>query len=653
MGRARLIRVVIAASTIAACFGYVTLSQTEQTSVVFPSSVGFPNTVVGQSSMRSITISPAAGEQNDVVQSIVEQGAGCPAITLTLPPLPAPVTSTCTDGGGTAMGSEVEGSGSGSGCTEFDTTSYTFTATFTPTFSGPQSCVLLVTVSGSTSTITLTGSGTPPPIDIQIETGITAGTTSRCTSCLLDFGQKNVGAVSSPLFVKLVQAGTGTARTNATIAGSAFAISAGDPSDVDLANGQSNTLSITCNPSGDGVLETGTLTIDDPNRTQVVMLKCTGIQSSLDLDTTVAGLSTRVGETTSQLVQLTNTGGAVMTISSVAFTAPDGSAPPEGLATTIAVGNQIAANGGSVTRQISFTPVSPSITTPIAKLAIGFENNTKFREIIVNGPALETTLSLAPTGPGGTANLGTVCVGSTRSEPFTLVASSTGSFLLTEIRVSGDPAFSVVPTSPSTLPSTGNPATLLANGASTVTFDIAVTPGGAGALAGALTLRTDIPGQPNPDPIVVMASALASGASVDPRGPVDLGTVKVGETSEVPTTIAFTNCNATPITITSAAINGDDAFVISTTPDPVVPANGRAEYQVVLTPQSGGIKIAALELEHEGALASVSLIGNGDGPLEEEAGDPRDTYYACSTSGGGSLAGPLLALLLVLRRRRR
>jgi uncharacterized protein (TIGR03382 family) len=49
------------------------------------------------------------------------------------------------------------------------------------------------------------------------------------------------------------------------------------------------------------------------------------------------------------------------------------------------------------------------------------------------------------------------------------------------------------------------------------------------------------------------------------------------------------------------------------------------------------------------------LIGNGDGPLEEEPDDnARDTYYACNAGGlGGPAAGaPLLALVLVLRRRR-
>ena len=668
MERVRWLRVIVTMATIAACVTYVHLSETSQHSVVLPSSVNFGTKQLGTSTMLPITISPASGvESSDFISAISEQAGGCPNFNIMTPGIPPgiSVTSTCADGSGSAeTGSDGSGSGSGSGsgCSSFDIRPYTFTATFSPTITGTQSCTLNLTINGGLQTITLVGTGQAPPIDVELETGGTASTTSRCTNCVLAFNKVNVGLTSAPKFTKVLNIGSGTATLNSVSASGVFAVT-GNLTNRPLGPGgvPSETYSVTCSPQATGPT-TGTLTINTndmvtPNLT--VMLKCEGIDSELIAEPGSIDMLARVHELSPPTsLKITNNGTANLTVNSLTPTTESAGA----FQVTGIAPNDVIAPGQFKTAQVRFD--ATAIGDVDGNLHIVFDG-TKTRDIPLVVKSQPTTLSLAPTGTGSTANLGVTCVGSTKRERFTLIANGPSDFKLEGIDkiVLGEDVFDVEPVTPATLPTTGSPATLIHDGGSTVEFDIAFSPRAAGVFNGGFTLDTDIPESPDPaevpsSTVGLMAAGLPSGTNVTPVGPIDFGTVATGTSSATAQKITLTNCSSEPITITRGEILGDQDFKIMTAPDAEVPANGQVEYEIVLSPEFGGAKRAELEIERSDGLAKVVLIGNGDGPLapivDPDDLDPRDSYYACNAGGSGSLVVWLaVGGVIVLRRRRR
>jgi uncharacterized protein (TIGR03382 family) len=642
MGRASWIRVAVAASTIAACFSYVHYSTTEQHSIVHPSIVAFGNSEIGTTTNRSITISPAAGEQNDLLNSIVEQMPDCPNFSISFPngPPPTQITSTCAEiGSGTG--------GSGTACQTFSTTSLTFEATFAPTVQGAQTCVLIVTSNGSTtSTITLTGTGVLPPIDVKLEIG-----GSRCgTGCVLPLGDTNVGKNATVQSVTVVNAGSGTAMLTSVTTSPPFSIVSGNGSRT-LGPNASETFTVTCSPlSDDPFADVLTIVSNDPDApSQTVALDCRGVISNIDPSPNALTMTTRVGQVVTTPLSLENTSASPITVDELIFDTAGFSITGINPGAVILPGAANKANG-----IVSFDPSVSDLVNPIGNLTVKFDG-TSTREVVINGPVKATTLSLAPIGPPNTANLGAVCVGGLKVEPFTLLATSDGDFLLQSLTiVVGGEFYTITPRVPATPATLAMPHLLEGNGGTSVQFDVEVRPTTVGPVSGTFTMSTDIP-KSVPFGVGLIATALPLGANVTPQGPVDFGTVKVGETS-APTKITFTNCSAAAITLSGATIVGDQDFSIGAIPTMEVGPNASVDIEILLTPRFGGVKLASLEIAHPDGISAVSFIGNGDGPPEvepPEPPDPRDTYYRCSAGGATGASPLLLAVLFVLRRRKR
>jgi MYXO-CTERM domain-containing protein len=650
MERVRWLRVIVTTMTIAACITYVHLSATEQHQVVVPASVSFGNQQINTTGTRSLTISPATGLNSDMLTAIAES---CPAFAHA-GTVPQTISSVCADGSGS--GSD-DGSGSGAECETFTTTSYTFNTTFTPTVVGLQSCTLQLTISGQVFAVTLSGTGVAPPIDVELETGATVATTSRCTSCVLDFGQTNVNTPATAQVLKVLNVGTGTGQLTAVTASPPFTVTGNTlPRSLGPNGTPSESFNVTCTPTQVGAVTSNlTVSTNDPkDPTLTVTLKCSGVMSDLVPDPNSLDLVTRVNDPSDpKTLTLRNQGTAALTITDVTFSSPEFS-----IVGPTPVGQSIAANGGSRTVAVSYLPTAPA-ASPVGKMFVEFDN-VSTREVILNGPAFDTTMSLAPTAPPGTADVGVTCVGSTKRQRFTMLADSSGDFLLQKIEVLvGAQVYTVEPVTPATLPSVGAPHTLRGDGANVVEFDIAFSPEAPGIVPGAFSMTTDIP-LASPFGVGLMGTGLPTGQNVTPTGPIDFGTIPTGGTSAEPQPISITNCTASPVTISRAEITGDPDFQIATTPELVIPANSTAVFGIVLSPEFGGAKRGQLELEYDGGSSAVTLIGNADGPLRPappdptEPADPRDSYYRCSAGDASDslLLGLAIAGMFGFRRRR-
>jgi hypothetical protein len=225
--------------------------------------------------------------------------------------------------------------------------SCTISVTFDPTLGGTRSATLSVSdnATGSPQTVTMTGTGTAVEL----------------TPSSLTFSSQTVGTTSAPQTVTLTNAGA-----KATLSVTAISFAGTDPGDFAQTNnctvavirpGQSCTINVTFTPAATGT-RTASLSITDNGggSPQTVSVTGTGTSSgnpvvtlaptSLNFGKQVLGISSAA-----QPVTLTNTGTAVLNLTSIAIAGTD----PADFSETNNCGTTVAANA-SCTINVTFDP---------------------------------------------------------------------------------------------------------------------------------------------------------------------------------------------------------------------------------------------------------------------------------------------------------
>jgi hypothetical protein len=282
------------------------------------------------------------------------------------------------------------------------------------------------------------------------------------------------------------------------------------------------------------------------------------------------------------------------------------------------------------------------------------------RSVQLTARALGTSMAVTPDGD---VNFGPVCVGSTKPQPFTILANDEGAFSLTGVTgVTGDlgAAFRVSATTPATLP-----ARVLGSGANQIGVEITAAPAAVGPATAAVSLVTDIPAAA-PHVVNLAVQGLPAGVTATPES-IDLGAVAL-DTATIGQPVTLSNCAAGPITASNARIEGPDAaeFAIVNQPaSPAIALGGNASWLIVLQAHSAGVKQAAFAVDYDGGTASIPLTGEGlagpsgpgdpGGPGDDAPGSGagRASYYACSTGRPLALWPVVAAVALVALRRRR
>jgi|HubBroStandDraft_6_1064221.scaffolds.fasta_scaffold00044_20 hypothetical protein len=220
----------------------------------------------------------------------------------------------------------------------------TFEITFTPTAGGARDGALTLTDNApdSPQSITLTGSGYV--------------TTATISPASLTFNNESVGSTSPAQIVTVTNTGANAMTVSGVVTSGDFAATTQCAS---IPASQSCTISVTFTPTVAGS-RSGTLTISDnaQGNPHTVALTGTGIASAASFSPPSLNFALQaVGSTSApQAITLTNTGNGQMTVTSVQVTGD--------FAQTNNCGT-VAANNGTCTAQITFTPTATGSRTGI------------------------------------------------------------------------------------------------------------------------------------------------------------------------------------------------------------------------------------------------------------------------------------------------
>jgi hypothetical protein len=330
--------------------------------------------------------------------------------------------------------------------------------------------------------------------------------------------------------------------------------------------------------------------------------------------TSLAFGSVNTGVTTAaQIVTVTNTGTAPLTVSTATTTDPQ-FAVASNLCTTVAV-------GASCTITVSFTPTATgpqAATLNIATNATGSPSG-----VALGGTGLAPVAAVSPaTLTFGSVNTGTV----TPTQVVTI--GNTGNALLTvsNIAVTGAGAgsFTVTPTTCAPIPAGGF-----------CTVNVAFAPSSSGAKTATVTFThnsNNLLGSTST--AALTGTGIAPTAAVTPAslafGSVNTGTVSGGQT------ITVNNTGNAPLAVTSVSVTGTNAAMFTATPTgtgcATVAAGASCTINVTFAPSSTGAKTATVGITHNsnnvpGSLSTVTLTGTGVAPTSPVAAMPATLAF--------------------------
>lgn len=580
----------------------------------------FGNVAVGATSAPIyVTVAPAGtGISYNVVNAVSES---CANFSVDAVGLPAEVSRVCVDGGGGPIPIRNRESAPVQPqlCNAYEESYYDFTASFAPTVAGAQSCVVTLTLgNGTTNMVTLTGTGLPPPREIELARSSVA------------FGDVRRNTASSPQAIEVRNTGSEILTiTSAAVTGAEFSLAGATTA---IAGNSSYTYQVACSPADrlGAIFGSFIIVSNDPDEGSVsIPLSCNGVDSALDVQPSpIAMPAARVAEPRELTVTLRNSGGAAMNVTAISVTGTD-------LELVAAPLGEIPA-AGSVPVTLRFMAREEAEINGM--LSVQFDGLS--RTIPISARARLAAMSISPDGE---ADLGAVCIGSTKDKAFKVLGTGGAGFAISNVVVSGD---GLALTSPP------GPLNVEGAGASTATLTVRAMPTLPGPIAGTLELTTDIPNDPARI-VKLTASAIAQGVGAAPAE-FDFSSVQVNEPSTAQS-ISIANCGGGDLSIISTALEGVDAgdFRIITEPARTIAATETASLLIEMRPRSVGAKSATLVITHSSGTTSVPLLGDGfvlATPVERIG-----TYYSCSTGngdGGWMVSLCLLALCWSRRRRR-
>jgi centrosomal CEP192-like protein/beta-propeller repeat-containing protein/ASPM-SPD-2-Hydin domain-containing protein len=324
--------------------------------VLSPTSLTFPEEVIGSSTSQAVTLTNA-GNGAMTINSIIITGDY--SQTNTCPP----ATSTL---------------GAGSNCT--------ITVTFMPRATGTR-----------TGQLTITDNESPSAHVVNLIGGSSSGVASLSKTSLA-FGSQQVATTSAPQSVALKNTGTTPLNISSIVAAGDFAQT--NTCGTSVAAGSSCSITVTFTPTTIGS-RAGTVTISDtdPTGVQVISLSGMGFGPVVSLSSTTLAFGNQNVNTTSavQLVTLSNTGDGPLSILSVSATGA--------FAQTNNCGSSVTA-GANCTITVTFTPGANSTgnqtgTVSVTDNAAGNPQVIQLSGIGIGPFSLSSTSSTTQTATAG------------------------------------------------------------------------------------------------------------------------------------------------------------------------------------------------------------------------------------------------------------
>jgi hypothetical protein len=426
--------------------------------------------------------------------------------------------------------------------------------TFTPAVAGATagSVIIVHDAPGGPLGVPATGTGIQPTIAID--------------PASLDFGTQRVGTTSDALAFDITNTGTDTLVISAITASAPFATSNTLP--ISLAPNNRATIAVTFTPATAGTTtDVVTITSDAANGPTTLAVTGTGIEPGISVPATAPFGDVRTTTTATLQVPITNTGTAVLTIMSLAFTGPFSSTA------TLPI---VIAPGATLDVGVVFAPTA---TGPVSEtLTIVSDAVTSPTTIGLTGNGVEPVMNVVTT----TVEFGLQRVGLT-SQPRIVQLTNTGTFPLTVTSViASGSTFSV--------PSAGF---VIAPNDSAF-LDVTFTPAVEGVVTETLTINHDAGG---PSTVTLQGTGTVAELEATPTA-LAFGDIRVGTTSGR-LALTIRNLGLAPLGI--SAITPTAGFTVTGQLPVTVLPNASVTFDVTFTAAGPGAI--------EGNLAVATSVG--------------------------------------------
>ena len=291
------------------------------------------------------------------------------------------------------------------------------------------------------------------------------------------------------------------------------------------------------------------------------------------------------------LVDLTNTGVAALTISSIAITGADRS--------DFSQHNLCPSSlpaGGLCVITVTFSPTTTGVLT--AALSITDNAPGSPQTVSLTGTGVAPAVELSP----ASLTFGTQLVGTTSpSQAVTLTNTGTATLDVSKISFTGQ--------DPADFLQTHTCGATLAVGAS-CSISVAFHPLTSGLRSAALSILDNAAGSPQTVTVSGTATVVSLSASS-----INFGNESVGKTSG-PNTLTLTNTGEVTLTFQSITIAGADPadFAQTNTCGSAIAAGANCDVSVTFTPTKKGTRSATVSIADSGGGSpqTVSLTGTGD-----------------------------------------
>jgi hypothetical protein len=360
---------------------------------------------------------------------------------------------------------------------------------------------------------------------------------------------------------------------------------------VTLPAGQSMALQATFAPTTSGSA-TGSVTITSDAQTpnSSVALSGTGMNATYTMSLTPGSVgfgNLNVGSSSTQTVQLANTGNSSVTVSQI--TASGAGVSVSGLAAPVTI-----APSQSVPVTVKFAPTTAGAVAG----SITVTNSEGINVVAaVTGTGVQAGISVTPTS----ASFGSVVTGNTKSQAIQLKNSGTANLTVSQVAATGS-GFSV---SGVTLPLT------LAPGASS-NFNVQYAPTAAGAANGSVTIVSNAPNSPSTVSLSGTGTAATYTLSVNP-GSLSFGSVNNGSTASQ--SFNVTNTGNANVSISGMSATGSGFSITSGGSAVTLSPNQSTSVSVQFAPKTAGSVNGSVTLTSNASSPSaVSLSGTGVAP---------------------------------------
>jgi hypothetical protein len=449
-------------------------------------------------------------------------------------------------------------------------------------------------VDNSESFVSILLNQTPPPIAVAPSS--------------LGFGNQLVGGTSPVQMIQVSNNGSTATTIGVTVSGDFAETNTCPVSPATLAPAKGCTIAVTFKPTATGPLN-GSVTITDtlPGSPQIVGLTGTGVAPIVTLSGTTLAFGSQIVGTSSapQVVMLSNSGSAPLTISSITITGANSG----DFSQTNTCGANVNA-GANCSINVTFKPTvsgSRAANVTITDNASGNPQGisltgTGIAPVVSFGNTTSLTFNAQPVG--------------TTSSPQIVTLTNTGNapLAITSIAITGANSADFTQTNPCPQ----SPATLAAgsNCKINVTFDPTAT----GARNASLAVTDDASGSPQNVSLTGTGTPAAPAVGLSATS-LPFGAQLVGTTS-APQAVTLTNTGNAALTITTIAVTGaNSGDFAQTNTCPVSPATlaagSNCKINVTFDPTAIGPRNASVTITDNAANnpQSVSLTGTGTAPI--------------------------------------